>query len=159
MLRMSSGETITTTDKICPELIVVIGVGYVGLELVQTFSRYYKVIGYDISAERINYLNETYKNENVTFQTTLDGMRGAELYLISATTLLDSDGNVDLKYVKAAIKNVLNLVTPYSTVCIESSVAVGTTRSLCLEFLEKKVYVGFSPERIDPGRTNIEGNY
>jgi nucleotide sugar dehydrogenase len=141
-----------------PGLVVVIGVGYVGLELVKTFSRNYRVIGFDISSQRIEFLSKNEPLPNVTYQTHVDGLKGAELYLVSTTTLLTTDGNIDLKYVKAAIENVSSLVEPWSSVCLESSIAVGTTRMLCSHLREKNVYVGFSPERVDPGRILPKGH-
>ncbi|KAJ2987195.1 hypothetical protein HDV02_006316, partial [Globomyces sp. JEL0801] len=92
------------TDEM-KQTVVIIGVGYIGLELSKTFSRKFNVIGYDISSQRIDYLNTNHQMENTTFQTTLDNMKGAALYLISTTTSLSQNGDINLDHVQMACEN------------------------------------------------------
>ncbi|KAI8891714.1 hypothetical protein BC833DRAFT_613426, partial [Globomyces pollinis-pini] len=145
------------TDEM-KQTVVIIGVGYIGLELSKTFSRKFNVIGYDISSQRIDYLNTNHQMENTTFQTTLDNMKGAALYLISTTTSLSQNGDINLDHVQMACENVANLATKGSTIVLESSVAIGTTRKLLGKLRSKDIYIGFSPERVDPGRLSPQGH-
>ena len=134
----------------------VIGVGYVGVHLVTTFGKKFKVIGYDLSKARVEYLQSTpeiSENSNIKLQYVTDGLETCDLFCISVPTLLRSDRSVDDSYVRSAGKTVEVFAKKGSTVVMESSVSVGMTRSILGHLRKKDIYVGFSPERVDPGRT------
>lgn len=136
-------------------MIGIIGTGFVGEHLTKVFNRnkHNRIIAYDISLNRINYLKNTYdkKLKNVEFQNTLDNLDMCDLFLVSVPTDV-TDKKPDLKNL-VQVKNMLDKIAKKgSTIVIESSVYVGGTREIFSDFIDKGVYVGFSPERVDPGR-------
>lgn len=133
----------------------VIGVGYVGEHLVQTFGKYFNVIGYDLSEARINYLLTTPQiadNPRIKLQTLPFGLEVCDLFCIAVPTLLRLDNSVNDSYVRAAAKTVEAFAQKGATIVMESSVSVGMTRDVLGYMREKGIYIGFSPERVDPGR-------
>ena len=148
---MQSRKSSDTSTCVC-----VIGVGYVGLSLLGVFGRHFQCIGFDISEKRIkelrsqqNFDGHDHKIELTTDEALLS--RGTH-YLISVPTLLHGDLSINLDYVKSAIHTVTKYARPRCCIVIESSVAVGTTRTLLGPYM-RKYHCGMSPERIDPGRT------
>ncbi|KAH8665306.1 hypothetical protein BGZ61DRAFT_139526 [Ilyonectria robusta] len=136
-------------------LVAVIGVGYVGTHLVETFSRGFDTLGFDISDKRISEVQPMFKgNERVMLSSITDDLDDATHFLISVPTLLRPDRSVDASYLRSALRTVATHARRGSTVVIESSVAIGMTREL-LGPLAKDCgfFVGMSPERVDPGRT------
>lgn len=131
-------------SKVC-----IIGVGYVGEHLLNTFSKKYDVIGIDVSWSRIIALKSKYKD--VKFQTTYDGLEDYNVFLISVPTLI-KDNDVDMSYIIGVKESLKNIIKPGSLLMVESSVYVGGTREYFSDFLDNGIYVGFSPERVDPGR-------
>ena len=141
--------------------VCVVGVGFVGEHLVKTFNKTFHVVGVDTSPNRIKVLRalNSYKsNDNqkfLSFQDTYSNLEHVDVFLISVPTLVTADKqDVDMSYLVSARDTLLNIVKPGALVMIESSVYVGATRELFNVFLEKGIYVGFSPERVDPGRTS-----
>jgi nucleotide sugar dehydrogenase len=133
--------------------VCIVGVGFVGLHLVECFSRKYKVIGFDILPKRIEYLKNQHACENVTYTSNIEEIKNCQLFCVSVPTLLSKAHTVDLSVVENAIKMLQDFVTPTQTVVLESSVSVGTSRRVLRSLYEKGIKVGFSPERVDPGRT------
>ncbi|KAF5589069.1 Vi polysaccharide biosynthesis vipA tviB [Fusarium pseudoanthophilum] len=135
-------------------VIAVIGVGYVGTHLVSSFSSKYQVIGFDVSAKRIENLGAEYRGqENVHFSRESQDLRRATHFLISVPTLLRPDKTIDSSYLRDALKTVGEVARSGSTVVIESSVAVGMTRQLLGPLAANHhFFAGMSPERVDPGR-------
>jgi nucleotide sugar dehydrogenase len=134
------------------DVVCIVGCGYVGEHLIEVFATGYKVIGYDISQDRINHLRSKHSNSNLRFTTDPAELSGASVFCLSVPTLV-KDGQVDASYVESACATVLKYARPGNVVVIESSVAVGMSRTLLLELHAKGVLCGFSPERVDPGRT------
>jgi len=136
----------------------VIGIGFVGEHLTKVFSqnRENNIIGYDISEKRINYLNNIYKDlSNIKFQNRIDNLDTCDLFLVSVPTDV-TNKKPDLNNL-IHVRNLLEKVAKKgSIIVVESSVYVGGTREIFGGFLDKGVYVGFSPERIDPGRMKPE---
>ncbi|QPC60231.1 hypothetical protein HYE67_002462 [Fusarium culmorum] len=121
-------------------VVAVIGVGYVGKHLVNSFSIQ-------------NLKNECQDNENVQFSKNSQDLRRATHFLISVPTLLRPDKTIDSSYLREALKTVGEIARSGSTVVIESSVAVGMTRQLLGPLaVTRKFFAGMSPERVDPGR-------
>jgi len=140
-----------------PKTVCVIGVGFVGKHLVDSFSKKFKVIGVDVSETRVHTLQKlltcSYSN-NVTFQTHFNNLTHCNVFLVSVPTLLDANKNVDMSYLINVRDTLLDIAQPSSLIVIESSVYVGATRQFFQMFLNKGIAVGFSPERVDPGRTS-----
>ena len=153
--------------------IVVIGLGYVGLPLAVKLSAVFNVIGYDISQSRINDLKNYYdstkeisknalkkaKNLVVTFDKNLINKK--YLYIITVPTPVKSNNLPDLSLLKSACKLVGKRINKNAIIIFESTVYPGVTEKICGPIIEKEsnlkfnktFYLGYSPERINPGDT------
>jgi nucleotide sugar dehydrogenase len=132
--------------------ICVIGVGYVGEHLVDTFKNGYRVVGVDLNQKRVEFLKESFKGcKQIKLQSTYDNLEDCDVFLVSVPTLV-KDGDIDMSYLYSVKDSIKNIVKQGSLVVVESSVYVGATREIFGEFRNKGVFVGFSPERVDPGR-------
>ncbi|KAF5664093.1 UDP-n-acetyl-D-mannosamine 6-dehydrogenase [Fusarium circinatum] len=148
-------KPIVTPTEATP-LVAVIGVGFVGTGLVDSFSSYpkYEIMGFDISEDRLQFLRGEFSaRPNVSFTSNESDLGKATHFLISVPTLLRSDRTIDLSYLRSALRRVEQWARPGCTVVIESSVSVGLTRQLLGPIAKAKgLFAGMSPERIDPGR-------
>ena len=141
-----------------PELhtrVAVIGCGFVGEHLVETFGEHYNVIGYDISEARCELLRKSFAEKGMDRIITTNDERmlmKADAYLISVPTLLKSDNTIDTSYIERALVTVSKYARPGNTIIMESSVGVGMTRQLLAPLRAQGVFCGMSPERVDPGR-------
>lgn len=144
-------QPISPNDK---PIVAVVGVGYVGQHLVETFCQKYKVIGFDVSLSRVGQLSADFKHRsNATFTANSNGIAQATHFLIAVPTLLLPDHSIDSSYLRQALKTVSRHARPGAVVVIESSVAVGMTRELLGPVAAARgFYAGMSPERVDPGR-------
>ena len=152
------------------KIIAVIGVGYVGLPLALKFSNYFKVLGYDRSANRVLELSrsidankeENIKNfnkKNIVFTNNFQLLKNCNIYIITLPTPLNKKNSPDLIAVINLCKNLGKILKKKDTVIFESTVYPGATEELFLPALEKtsslKVnkdfYLGYTPERINPG--------
>ncbi|KAK1760353.1 hypothetical protein QBC47DRAFT_4016 [Echria macrotheca] len=152
-VRLEIPAEISQEDEPC---VAVIGCGYVGEHLLSAFSAVYRVIGFDVSERRINQLREEFSSSRnqVEFTTAKPDLRRATHFLISVPTLLRADKTIDSSYLQSALETVSTYGRPGATVVIESSVAVGMTRSLLGPICAAhRFFGGMSPERVDPGRT------
>lgn len=129
-------------------LVAVIGVGFVGTGLIDSFASQYNVLGFDIDPDRLSKLRDNYRNRpNVTLTSTEGDLRKATHFLISVPTLLCSDKSINLSYLKSALNMVETYAKRGSTVVIESSVAVGHTRKLLGPIAKaRRLFAGMSPE-------------
>ena len=152
--------------------LVVIGLGYVGLPLVQAACRSnFKVYGLDVNSEIVNSLNSGSShiddlshsdlNEMLEngFLATTDAtvIKDADVVVICVPTPLSQEGGPDLRAVKSAAKTIAENLTPDTLVILESTTYPGTTEEVVLPILEmsglslESFDLAFSPERIDPG--------
>ncbi|OTB02246.1 hypothetical protein M426DRAFT_264736 [Hypoxylon sp. CI-4A] len=150
----------TNTNHVDPDeepLVAVIGCGYVGTQLISSFSSQYDVLGFDVSPKQIQKLEAELGGEGSRATFTLDprDLNRATHFLVSVPTLLQADRTIDTTYIKSALMNIRSYGRDGCTVVIESSVAIGMTRALLTPLAkEKGFFVGMSPERVDPGRTD-----
>lgn len=148
--------------------IAIIGLGYVGLPLAIAFSKFYKVIGFDIDTDRVNELNNSFDsngdisfeiNENLKFTDKEKDLFVADIYIITVPTPVTSKNIPDLSILERATKTVANYLRKGNIVIYESTVYPGVTEEICVPLLEKlsgfkyntDFYCGYSPERISPG--------
>lgn len=150
--------------------IAVVGLGYVGLPLLISFSKYFKVIGFDKNSEKINNLkNGIDENKEIETQklSSLDcvltnrpeDLREANFFIIAVPTPIDKYKNPDLCHIEKATILVGQNMPEGSIVVYESTVYPGVTEDFCIPLLEresklknkKDFFVGYSPERINPG--------
>lgn len=147
--------------------IAVIGLGYVGLPLLAALSNHFNTIGFDTNKERVGSLrrnkdknnNIKFKNLNCEFISNEKTLNTANFYIIAVPTPIDKFNNPDLSFLKHASELVGKNMTKDSIVVYESTVYPGVTEEICIPILEKEsklvsmkdFYVGYSPERINPG--------
>ena len=139
--------------------VAVIGVGYIGEHLVEVFSSQYAVVGYDVSPRRIEHLKQTHLSPGpgrmITFTTSESDLQSASYFLVSVPTLLHANGEINLAHLCSAIDTISRNARAGSTVVIESTVTIGMTRALLGPLaLAQGLFVGMSPERVDPGRVS-----
>ncbi|MCL2019382.1 MAG: nucleotide sugar dehydrogenase [Oscillospiraceae bacterium] len=150
--------------------ISLVGLGYVGLPIAVAFSKHANVIGFDISAEKI----EQYKNGidptnevgheelskcGALFTADSSKLREAIFHIVAVPTPISSDKNPNLKPLESASRLVGKNLVSGSVVVYESTVYPGVTEDICVPILEKEsglkcgidFKVGYSPERINPG--------
>jgi len=152
------------------ESICVVGLGYVGLPLAISFSKHFNIIGFDINPVRINELKfgidrtkeiskEELSNANILFTSDEDHIKKCKFIIITVPTPIDKHKVPDLKPVFSASTIVGRNLQKDSIVVYESTVYPGLTEEECVPILEKEsgliwkkdFYVGYSPERINPG--------
>jgi threonine dehydrogenase-like Zn-dependent dehydrogenase len=133
-------------------MVAVIGVGYVGLQLIACFSSKFQVLGFDISKERIGFVQEEFgHNRRVKCTNDASELKDATHFLIAVPTLLLPDKRIDSSALREAIKTVAMYARPGATVVVESSVAVGMTRQLLGPVAAfRGLFAGMSPEVSSP---------
>jgi UDP-N-acetyl-D-glucosamine dehydrogenase len=153
--------------------VALVGLGYVGLPLLVAASREgFPVIGVDIDRRRVAALTEGHSyvvdvaDEELAaltearFTTDTAALRSADVIIIAVPTPL-SDGVPDLSAVKQASSQVAAVLQPGRLVILESTTYPGTTEEVVRPMLEgsgleagRDFFLGYSPERIDPGRAH-----
>lgn len=156
-------------------VVGVVGLGYVGLPLaVEKAKAGFKTIGFDVQADKVKMVNEghNYIGDVVDAELTqlvADGMLSAttdfsfvkdvDFIAICVPTPLDAHQQPDISYVESSAKAIAEHLSPNTMVVLESTTYPGTTEELIRPLLEKgsgltcgkDFYLGFSPERVDPG--------
>mmetsp|Transcript_3461 Transcript_3461/g.7029 ORF Transcript_3461/g.7029 Transcript_3461/m.7029 type:complete len:431 (+) Transcript_3461:261-1553(+) len=142
--------------------IAIIGLGYVGLPLALLFSEKFRVIAYDICAEKILELNaskhkQCQQSASITFTSDESQLKSASVFIVAVPTPIKPDSSPNLDCIIDATEMIQKYLKVNSLVVFESTVAPGTTDDICIPILEKSglacgkdFKVGFSPERINP---------
>jgi len=150
--------------------IAVVGLGYVGLPVAVSFGKKHPVIGFDINENRIetlmsgtDYTNEVDPEElkEAQIEFTSDGskLKGANFIIVSVPTPINAHNQPDLTPLLKASETVGANLQKGTIVVYESTVYPGATEDDCVPVLEKAsglecgkdFFVGYSPERINPG--------
>ena len=151
--------------------IAVIGLGYVGLPLAVEFGKTRDVVGFDINTTRVQQLRDgrdatnecsdeqLYSAKHLTYSTTLNDIRDAQIYIVTVPTPVDHINRPDLRPLIAASETVGGILKSGDIVIFESTVFPGATEEVCVPILEsesglkfnKDFSCGYSPERINPG--------
>lgn len=151
--------------------IGVIGLGYVGLPLAIEFSDKFPVIGFDINANRILDLNSGVdstneveiknlnKAHNIIFTSDPESLKSCNFYIVTVPTPINKNKRPDLGPLINASNLIATVLKKGDVVVYESTVYPGATEEDCVPILEnisglslnKDFYVGYSPERINPG--------
>jgi len=151
--------------------IAVIGLGYVGLPLAVEFSKAFTVVGFDISCSRIEALNSGFDRTleitegelsmatNLSFTDNHADIATCNVFIITVPTPIDRFKRPDLAPLLSASRMVGKEIKTGDVVIYESTVYPGATEDDCVPILEemsglvynKDFYVGYSPERINPG--------
>lgn len=151
--------------------IVVIGLGYVGLPLAVAFGRKYDTLGFDIDAARIAELRE---HRDHTLETSAEELKsaarlsltddataltGCNVFIVTVPSPIDEYKRPDLRPLEAASRSAGRALARGDVVIYESTVYPGATEEICVPILEREsglklnsdFFVGYSPERINPG--------
>jgi len=151
--------------------IAVIGLGYVGLPLAVEFGKKRPVVGFDINEKRIAELRagvdvtgeasaeDLAAATHVTYVTDIDKLRDCNTYIVTVPTPIDGYKRPDLTPLIKASETVGRVLKRGDIVIYESTVYPGATEEDCVPVLEQfsglkfnvDFYVGYSPERINPG--------
>lgn len=156
-------------------VVGVVGLGYVGLPLaVEKAKAGFKTIGFDVQEEKVKMVNEgrnyvgdvvdselTQLVQKGTLSATSDFsfIKDVDFVAICVPTPLDAHQQPDISYVESSVKEIAKYLTKHTMVVLESTTYPGTTEELVKPLLEKgsglkcgeDFYLGFSPERVDPG--------
>ena len=153
--------------------IGIIGLGYVGLPLAAAFADKYSVIGIDINQERIDQLNKFDDQTNelsaeqlkavvgksLTLSNLIEDAAACTTFIVTVPTPVTQSKQPNLSPVISATKSVATVLKKGDTVVYESTVYPGVTEEVCVPLLEEisglnyntDFFVGYSPERINPG--------
>lgn len=151
--------------------LAVIGLGYVGLPLAVEFSAHRPVTGFDINEKRISELKKYHDSTGelselelrhgtkIDYTSNPSDLGKCNCFIITVPTPVDKSNRPDLSPLISASEMVGKYLKMGSFVIYESTVYPGATEEDCVPILEKfsgltfnkDFYVGFSPERINPG--------
>jgi UDP-N-acetyl-D-galactosamine dehydrogenase len=153
--------------------ICILGLGYVGLPLAIEFSKKYKVVGFDINEKRVQELNasadETAQIESselsnaiqagLTLSSSEKSLRDCNIYIVTVPTPIDEKHLPDLGPLISASTTIGKYLKKGDYVIYESTTYPGCTEEDCVPVLENvsglkiniDFFVGYSPERINPG--------
>jgi UDP-N-acetyl-D-galactosamine dehydrogenase len=151
--------------------VAVVGLGYVGLPLAAEFGKKYRTIGFDLSEEKVaayrNHVDPTGEVSSAGFNaatklevtTNPRALREADFIIVAVPTPVDEAHNPDFGPLIGASTSVGQNLRQGATVVFESTVYPGATEEVCIPVIEqhsgmkwkKDFFVGYSPERINPG--------
>ena len=151
--------------------IGILGMGYVGLPLAVEFSKYFNVIGFDINIDRVSELKlgndstrevsaDQFQNaDKLELSSSLSDLLMCNVFIVTVPTPIDQYKRPNLKPLLSATESVGKVLREGDVVIYESTVYPGATEDDCVPILEgisglklnKDFYVGYSPERINPG--------
>ena len=151
--------------------LAVLGLGYVGLPLAVEFGKKMPVIGFDINVLRIDALkagndstlevsDEELKGARyLSYSASLDDLKACNVFIVTVPTPIDGHRQPDLTPLIKASESIGKVLKKGDIVVYESTVYPGATEDDCVPVLEKvsglkfnvDFYVGYSPERINPG--------
>jgi UDP-N-acetyl-D-glucosamine/UDP-N-acetyl-D-galactosamine dehydrogenase len=151
--------------------VAVVGLGYVGLPLAVEFGKVHRTIGYDRSEEKIaHYRAHTDPTGEVSSEalkaasrlsvtTDPSALKDADFIIVAVPTPVDEAHQPDFGPLVSASESVGKVLKRGATVVFESTVYPGATEEICIPILERfsgmqwkrDFFVGYSPERINPG--------
>tara|TARA_B100000212_G_scaffold209241_1_gene157996 strand:+ start:33042 stop:34313 length:1272 start_codon:yes stop_codon:yes gene_type:complete len=151
--------------------LAIIGLGYVGLPLAVEFGKKREVIGFDIKEKRISELKEGYDStleidkkelteaQNLSFTCDPEDLSQCNFFIVSVPTPINQNNSPNLQPLQVASRIIADHLSKGDIVVYESTVYPGATEEVCVPILEKfsnlkfneDFFVGYSPERINPG--------
>jgi UDP-N-acetyl-D-galactosamine dehydrogenase len=164
----------STTSPAFPTLeglhIGIIGLGYVGLPLAIVFAKHFRVTGFDVDEARIVALKagvdrtgeataQELVNANLGFSADREALRDCKLIIVAVPTPIDAAKQPDLRPLFDACRTVGEVISKGTTVVFESTVYPGATEEDCVPLIEaasglrcnQDFFIGYSPERVNPG--------
>ena len=151
--------------------IGIVGLGYVGLPLAVEFGKKYPTVGFDINLGRVAELEggtdstlecsseELAEAEQLKYTSNAAELADCNFYIVTVPTPIGDGNRPLLTPLKSASKILGGVITKGDIVVYESTVYPGATEDFCVPFLEQEsglkmnedFYIGYSPERINPG--------
>lgn len=151
--------------------LCVIGLGYVGLPLAVEFGKKRRVVGFDINEDRVRALrqgrddtmeltpDQIQQAKNLSFSSSIEDLKTKNVFVVTVPTPIDENNAPDLNPLRNASKMLGAILKHDDIVIFESTVYPGATEEVCVPILEavsglifnQDFYVGYSPERINPG--------
>jgi UDP-N-acetyl-D-galactosamine dehydrogenase len=151
--------------------IGIVGLGYVGLPLAVEFGKLYPTVGFDIHEGRVAELEggtdstlecsseELAEAEHLTYTSNVDDIRLCNFYVVTVPTPIGDSNRPLLTPLRAASNTLGGILKKGDIVVYESTVYPGATEEFCVPLLEagsglkmnEDFFVGYSPERINPG--------
>jgi len=150
--------------------IAVVGLGYVGLPLCVALARKFEVVGFDIDVSRVVEIVEGHdrtgetpgpdlQSSSAVFSNEQVALDGADVFVVTVPTPVDSANQPDLRAIEAASATVGGHIAKGAIVVFESTVYPGVTEDICGPILAASsglvcgtdFFLGYSPERINPG--------
>lgn len=151
--------------------IAVIGLGYVGLPLAVEFGKKFNVVGFDINQLRVDELRrgvdhtlevsseELHEAKGLSYSAKEDDISEANFYIVTVPTPIDDSNQPDFTPLVKSSETIGKYLNDGDIVVYESTVYPGATEEVCVPILERisglkfnhNFFVGYSPERINPG--------
>ncbi len=154
--------------------IAVLGLGYVGLPLAVSLSSSFKVIGFDISLNRVSQLIKGIdttlevkkekllksQRKNLSLTHNYKDLSDCNIFIVTVPTPITKNKKPDFRPLIGVCKTISKILKEGDTVVFESTVYPGATEEICAPILEKNklslksgknFFLGYSPERVNPG--------
>ncbi len=151
--------------------IAIIGLGYVGLPLAVEFGKHKPTLGFDINTDRIQELKNGHDHTlevtsdelkhvpQLSYTADIEDLKTANFFIVTVPTPIDDFKQPDLTPLVKASQSIAKVLKKGDIVVYESTVYPGATEEVCIPELEKHsglnfnkdFFVGYSPERINPG--------
>ena len=150
--------------------IGVIGLGYVGLPLAVAFAEKFSVVGFDVNPKRVESLKrgidatgevstEELRKVNIVYTFDEAILESCNFFIVTVPTPVDRTNRPDFSFLIRASETVGRRIKNGAIVVYESTVYPGATEEVCVPVIERTsglkcgvdFFVGYSPERINPG--------
>jgi len=151
--------------------VAVIGLGYVGLPVALAFAKKFSgTVGFDINQRKVEELkagvdatgeisSEELTSSSLKVTGSIEDLKGCDFFIVAVPTPVDKNHQPDLAALKGASRSVASAISPGAIVVFESTVYPGVTEDVCGPIIEevsglkrgKDFFLGYSPERINPG--------
>ena len=149
----------------------ILGLGYVGLPLAVAFGKQFPTTGLDINIDRIKELcagrdsslevepEELHQATLLKYTNQLHDLNACNIYIVTVPTPVNQYKQPDFRPLEAASRMLGEVITPGNIAIFESTVYPGATEEVCVPIIEQvsklkynqDFFIGYSPERINPG--------
>jgi UDP-N-acetyl-D-galactosamine dehydrogenase len=152
-------DTLDIKTRVDKATVCIVGLGYVGVPLVEAFAKKLIVIGYDIDNKRIAELRQRYNDSGISFTSDPKEILKADFTIICVPTPVTKMKEPDLSFIEGATATVGRNLKKGNVVILESTVYPGVTEEIVGPILEKEsglkcgrdFKLAYAPERINPG--------
>jgi len=140
--------------------IAVIGLGYVGLPLANELSKKFTTIGFDTNKKKVKELKKGIDrtkeifiiNNQLNVTSNILDLAKCNFYILCLPTPVNKNKKPDLEIINKSLNDISKITANNDTIILESTFYPGATEKLIKKhFKNKKINVGYSPERINPG--------